>query len=66
MKIINSNFLWHWHLLPQILVAFLECMIHHNAIISSETPRCEDVMFIFLNLVNFPTNLPFLYALINN
>ena len=46
MQIINFNFLWHWHLLLQSFVAFLE-LIHHNSTLSSETPRCEDVMIIF-------------------
>ena len=66
MQIKKFNCLWHWHLLPQSLVAFLE-FIHHNSTISSETPRCEDVMImnLVLNLVNFPMKLPFFYALIH-
>ena len=66
MQITNFKFLWHCHLLPQSFVAFLE-FIHHNSTISSETPRCEDVMVmnLVLNLVNFPMKLPFFYALIH-
>ena len=43
MTIKNFNFVWHWHLLRQRFVAFLE-FVHDNAIISSETARCEDVI----------------------
>ena len=66
MKIKNFNFAWHWHLLRQRFVAFLE-FVHDNAIISSETARCEDVIDdLIVNSVNFPVKLPFFYALIHN